>query len=107
MGNSLARHAPRKVGAHLPQSYGEGNAIVGWDLDNKKAILKDGRVIQYDACVSTMPLDVTLRMAGKVSFICTKSTCCACTYVLSLRPYSARIWRSELACIYACIERAW
>lgn len=56
------------------QCYGEGNQVTAWDLENKKATLKDGRVIQYEAAISTMPLDLTLNMAGKVSIfaLCTR-----------------------------------
>eukprot|EP01024_Parvocaulis_polyphysoides_P055160 TRINITY_DN5621_c0_g2_i3.p2 TRINITY_DN5621_c0_g2~~TRINITY_DN5621_c0_g2_i3.p2 ORF type:complete len:328 (-),score=46.41 TRINITY_DN5621_c0_g2_i3:56-1039(-) len=47
------------------QRYGSQNEIVGLDLVAKTVSLKDGKKIQYDALITTMPLDITLSMVGK------------------------------------------
>jgi hypothetical protein len=39
--------------------------VVGLDLDRRVALLADGARISYKACVSTMPLDYTLRLIGE------------------------------------------
>ena len=39
--------------------------VVGLDLDRRVALLADGTRISYKACVSTMPLDYTLRLIGE------------------------------------------
>lgn len=38
---------------------------MGLDIDRKLAKLADGTVIHYQACISTMPLDYTLRLIGE------------------------------------------
>lgn len=47
------------------QRYGEEYAVVSLDKDAKVATLANGQSIQYDALVSTMPLDITLRWLGQ------------------------------------------
>eukprot|EP01147_Barroeca_monosierra_P003552 gene3551-6164_t len=39
--------------------------VVGLDLEGKSVKLQDGTKIHYQACVSTMPLDYTLRLIGE------------------------------------------
>ncbi len=47
------------------QRYGEEYAVTSLDKDTKVATLANGQSIQYDALVSTMPLDITLRWLGQ------------------------------------------
>ena len=47
------------------QRYGEDYAVTSLDKDAKVATLANGQSIQYDALVSTMPLDITLRWLGQ------------------------------------------
>ncbi len=51
------------------QRYGEDYAVTSLDKDAKVATLANGQSIQYDALVSTMPLDITLRWLGLVILI--------------------------------------
>lgn len=54
------------VAALLPkerQSYGQ--TLVGLDQEKQIAKFADGRQIAYDALISTVPLDITLRWLGK------------------------------------------
>ena len=39
--------------------------MVGVDKDSKVVTLADGRRIQYDALISTLPLDITLNWLGQ------------------------------------------
>ena len=39
--------------------------MVGVDLEGKSVALQDGTTINYQACISTMPLDYTLRLIGE------------------------------------------
>ena len=47
---------------HIPvgQRYGKEQAVVGVDKDKKVVTLSGGRQIQYDALISTLPLDIML-----------------------------------------------
>ncbi len=47
------------------QRLGSGSRVVGLDKDAKTASLSDGSVLQYEALLSTMPLDLTLQTLGK------------------------------------------
>jgi hypothetical protein len=40
-------------------------AVVAIDKDARQVTLSDGSVVQYDALISTMPLDTTLRWLGR------------------------------------------
>ena len=39
--------------------------LTGVDLEKKEATLSDGRVVKYNKMLSTMPLDLLLKMVGK------------------------------------------
>lgn len=39
--------------------------MVGLDKDAKSVTLADGSVIEYEALITTMPLDITLTWLGK------------------------------------------
>lgn len=47
------------------KEFGDANSVVGIDLDHKTVTLSSGRKIEYNAFLSTMPLDETLRLVGK------------------------------------------
>ena len=47
------------------QKYGEDMAVTKIDKDSKTVTLKTGKKIQYDALISTLPLDFTLNWTGK------------------------------------------
>jgi protoporphyrinogen oxidase len=47
------------------QRYGEGNRVVSLDAESKTARLACGEEIQYDALITTAPLDITLRWLGQ------------------------------------------
>ena len=47
------------------QKYGEEFKVVDIDYKNKQLTTQDGSIVQYNALISTMPLDITLRMCGK------------------------------------------
>ena len=47
------------------QRYGKDQAVTGLDREKKIVTLKSGHQIQYDALISTMPLDLTLQWCGK------------------------------------------
>ena len=47
------------------QRYGKENAVTHLDREKKILTLKSGQQIQYDALISTMPLDITLQWCGK------------------------------------------
>lgn len=47
------------------QKYGEDMAVTSIDKDSKTVTLKTGKKIQYDALISTLPLDFTLNWTGK------------------------------------------
>ena len=47
------------------QKYGEEFRVVSLDKDAKIATLASGRKIQYEALLSTMPLDLTLQWLGQ------------------------------------------
>ena len=49
----------------LPQMYGEDFRVVALDAEAKVARLACGTEIQYDALVTTQPLDITLRWLGQ------------------------------------------
>jgi hypothetical protein len=44
---------------------GGGNAVKAVDADAKTVTLASGATVAYDSLVSTMPLDILLRMLGK------------------------------------------
>ena len=44
---------------------GAGNAVKAVDADNKTVTLASGATVAYESLVSTMPLDILLRMLGK------------------------------------------
>ena len=44
---------------------GAGNAVKAVDADKKTVTLASGATVAYDSLVSTMPLDILLRMLGK------------------------------------------
>ena len=47
------------------QFYGPGNAVTSLDTKAKQVTLASGAVLGYDSLISTIPLDVTLRMLDK------------------------------------------
>lgn len=47
------------------QRYGPNATVVGLDKDAKTVTLVDGTVIEYEALITTMPLDITLTWLGK------------------------------------------
>ncbi|KAK9815579.1 hypothetical protein WJX72_006193 [[Myrmecia] bisecta] len=47
------------------QRYGPDCGVTHIDKDSKVVTLRNGKRIQYDALISTIPLDITLRWAGK------------------------------------------
>lgn len=47
------------------QKYGEEYTVVSLDKEAKVATLANGLKIQYEALVSTMPLDLTLHWLGQ------------------------------------------
>eukprot|EP00899_Mesostigma_viride_P028486 jgi/Mesvir1/8822/Mv02723-RA.1 len=58
----------KKVSSLLPESrqrYGKDHAVVGLDLEASTVTLANGAKIKYDNLLTTMPLDITLRMVGK------------------------------------------
>ena len=57
----------RGVGALLPEDkmrFGEGCAVVGVDVENKKVKLRNGSSIEYECLISTLPLDSLLLMVN-------------------------------------------
>ena len=58
----------KKVANLLPQEKLHFNAnVISIDIDNKRILLKDGRNYKYNKLISTIPLDVTLKMLGSAS----------------------------------------
>ena len=56
------------VAALLPaerKHFGAGCAVTALDADARVATLASGATVSYDSLVSTMPLDILLRMLGK------------------------------------------
>ena len=49
----------------VAQLLGSENTITGLDAATKTLTLTDGRKLQYDSLISTMPLDITLTWLGK------------------------------------------
>lgn len=47
------------------QKYGKDFSVTNLDKDKQIATLASGKTIQYDALISTMPLDITLTWLGK------------------------------------------
>lgn len=47
------------------QKYGDEFQVVGIDYEGKHLSLKNGMKVEYNTLISTMPLDITLRMCGK------------------------------------------
>ncbi|KAK9796975.1 hypothetical protein WJX73_004167 [Symbiochloris irregularis] len=47
------------------QRYGKDNGVTGIDKDKKIVKLANGRSIQYDALISTLPLDIMLTWTGQ------------------------------------------
>ena len=47
------------------QRYGEQNSVTGIDKDAQVVTLKSGKKIQYDALISTMPLDIMMTWLGQ------------------------------------------
>jgi hypothetical protein len=45
--------------------FGGGNAVKAVDADAKTVTLASGATVAYESLVSTMPLDILLRMLGK------------------------------------------
>jgi len=61
-------HIWKSVAKLLPedrQTYGADQAVVGIDADAKTVTLAGGKRIQYDALLSTLPLDIMLKWTGK------------------------------------------
>merc|ERR1711908_30806 len=58
----------KKVANLLPQEKLHFNAnVISIDIDNKRILLKDGRNYKYNKLISTIPLDVSLKMLGSAS----------------------------------------
>ena len=49
---------------HL-QRYGPDNAVLDLDREGRTVTLKNGNKLQYDALITTMPLDITLQWCGQ------------------------------------------
>lgn len=49
----------------LLQRYGKDNAVQKIDKEKKIATLASGQQIQYDALISTLPLDIMLTWLGR------------------------------------------
>ncbi len=47
------------------QRLGAGNAVTDMDKDAKTVSLADGRQLQYESLITTVPLDITLRWLGQ------------------------------------------
>ncbi len=47
------------------QRYGKDFSVTNLDKEKQIATLASGKKIQYDALISTMPLDITLTWLGK------------------------------------------
>ena len=47
------------------QKYGEDFELTGIDKEAKVATFKSGHKVQYDALISTAPLDITLTWLGQ------------------------------------------
>jgi protoporphyrinogen oxidase len=47
------------------QRYGKDFSVTNLDKEKQIATLSSGKKIQYDALISTMPLDITLTWLGK------------------------------------------
>ena len=47
------------------QHYGQQCTVTGLDAAAKTVTLAGGKTVQYNSLISTMPLDITLRMLGK------------------------------------------
>lgn len=47
------------------QRYGADNEMTSIDKEKQIVTLKNGEQIQYDALISTTPLDLTLQWLGK------------------------------------------
>ena len=45
--------------------YGKDVAVAKIDKDSKTVTLNTGKMVQYDALISTLPLDFTLEWTGK------------------------------------------
>ncbi|BDA50044.1 hypothetical protein COCOBI_15-1720 [Coccomyxa sp. Obi] len=77
------------------QRYGEEYAVVSLDKDAKVATLANGQSIQYDALVSTMPLDNTLRWLGQPEWADTLSHSSSHIVGIGLRgqcPHGLKCW---------------
>jgi hypothetical protein len=80
----------------LPQRYGPGNRVVAIDKDAKSVTLASGVVISYEALVSTMPLDLTLRSLGKADWADGLMHRCLSTRSLPLFIHSLSVCLSAL-----------
>jgi protoporphyrinogen oxidase len=59
----------RSVSKLLPPAQQRFNAVImSLDVENRAARCSDGTTIEYEALVTTVPLDVTLRWAGKAEW---------------------------------------
>ena len=47
------------------QRYGPDNGVTDLDREGRTVTLKNGNKIQYDALITTMPLDITLQWCGQ------------------------------------------
>lgn len=47
------------------QRYGPKNQVMGIDKDAQVVTLQDGKKIQYDALISTLPLDIMMTWLGQ------------------------------------------
>ena len=47
------------------QRYGPDNAVTHLDREGRSVTLKSGQKIEFDALITTMPLDITLEWCGQ------------------------------------------
>ena len=56
----------QKVAALLPKDKMRMNSkVTAMDLDRRCLVLANGDIIKYKYCISTMPLDYTLKLLGQ------------------------------------------
>ncbi len=61
----LSHVITQHVSLDKPQRYGPNAAVTSLDSESKTVTLADGSTLQYDALITTMPLDITLAWLGK------------------------------------------
>lgn len=59
------------------QRYGPSATVTALDKDAKTVTLADGSTIEYEALITTMPLDITLTWLGKKEWADTLTHRCA------------------------------